>query len=57
MPVVQVAALIGRPVLGVLYRAGELGVRHVHKPEEWSEEEAARALVLAHEGLRYLAII
>lgn len=57
VPVSQIAALIGRPFLGVRSRAYDLGVRHAASPPGWSEEEVGRALELAHGGARYLAII
>lgn len=57
VPVGQIATLIGRPLLGVRSRAGILGVRHPHQPPGWTDEEATRALELAGQGLRYLAII
>lgn len=53
----QVAALIGRPFGGVIGRAKFLGLRHPAKPADWSDEEMQRALELAEEGHRYLAII
>lgn len=56
-PVAQIGALIGRPFSGVVGRAKILGLRHSRKPNDWSDDEAARALVLAHEGHRYLAIV
>lgn len=57
VPVGQIAALIGRSYLGVVCRAGDLGVRHKNKPEDWSDEETAQALELANEGHEYSAII
>jgi hypothetical protein len=57
VPVGQIATLIGRPLLGVRSRATILGVRHPHQPPNWTDEEATRALELADEGHRYLAII
>lgn len=52
----QLAALIGRPLSGMLSRASKLGLRHPSKPEGWSDQEMARALELAQTGMRYLAI-
>lgn len=57
VPVGQIATLIGRPLLGVRSRACDLGLRHKCSPPGWSEAEITRALELAHEGRRYLAII
>lgn len=52
VPVLQLAALIGRPVSGVLSRASDyLGIKHLNAPETWSQGEVARAVVLAGEGL------
>lgn len=53
----QIASLIGRPFSGVISRAKILGLRHPGKPDDWSDEEMQRALELAEEGHRYLAII
>ncbi|MGZ3272426.1 MAG: hypothetical protein ACXU82_03720 [Caulobacteraceae bacterium] len=53
----QLSALIGRPFGGVIARASRLGLRHKHKPADWTEDEMARALELAHGGDRYLVII
>ena len=57
VPVLQLAVLIGRPMLSVSSRAHDLGVRHVNAPEGWSAEEQQRALQLCHEGHQYTAII
>lgn len=57
VPVQQIAVLIGRPFAGVVSRASTLGLRHLKKPADWSDAEAQRALELANEGHRYLAII
>jgi hypothetical protein len=52
VPVLQLAALIGRPVSGVLSRAHDhLRVKHLNAPETWSQVEIARAIALAGEGL------
>jgi hypothetical protein len=56
VPVVQIAGLIGRPVMGVVCRAGHLGLRHACQPSDWSEAELARAMELASEGMRYVVI-
>lgn len=57
VPVAQIAALIGRPFLGVQSRAHDLRLRHASSPPGWSDEEVQRALELAHAGHRYTAII
>lgn len=57
VPVRQIAALIGRSMLGVCCRASALGVRHPHQPPNWSDAEMQRMLELAEEGHRYLEII
>lgn len=57
IPCTQLAALIGRPLAGMFGRAGALGLRHPRKPDDWSDAEMLRALELAEEGHRYLAII
>lgn len=57
IPCTQLAALIGRPMAGMFGRAGALGLRHPRKPDDWSDAEMQRALALAEEGHRYLAII
>lgn len=57
VPVRQIGALIGRSMLSVCCRASLLGVRHPHQPPNWTDVEMARALELAEEGHRYLAII
>lgn len=57
VPVGQIAGLIGRPISGVLSRASALGLRHAAHPADWLDAELARALELAHQGMRYLAII
>ncbi len=57
IPVAQIAALVGRPLSGTITRASNLGLRHPNNPPGWTEAEAARALTLASEGHRYLAII
>lgn len=58
VPVAQIAAMIGRPVSGLVTHAWRsLGLRHANQPEAWSSEELARALELANEGHRYLRII
>lgn len=57
IPVAQIAALVGRPLSGTITRASNLGLRHPNNPPGWTEAEAARALTLAAEGHRYLAII
>lgn len=57
VPVGQLATLIGRPLLGARSRASLLGLRHPAQPPGWSDAEATRALELAGEGHRYLAII
>lgn len=57
IPIAQIATLIGRPLSGTATRANTLGLRHPNKPADWTEAEATRALTLASEGLRYLAII
>ena len=57
IPIAQIAVLIGRPLTGTATRANTLGLRHPNKPADWTEAEAARALSLASEGHRYLAII
>lgn len=55
-PVAQIAALIGRPASGVVGRAQALGLRHPRKAPDWTDDEAARALVLAETGMRYRQI-
>ena len=57
IPIAQIATLIGRPLSGTATRANALGLRHPNKPADWTEAEATRALTLAGEGLRYIAII
>lgn len=57
VPLAQIATLIGRPFGGLSSRAGTLGIVHANHPPDWSEEETARALVLAEEGHRYTAIV
>lgn len=58
VPVGQIAAMIGRPLAGVVSRASSaLGLRHVNQPADWTAEEMSRALDLANEGHRYLKII
>jgi len=57
VPIAQIAAMIGRPFLGVASRAHDLGLRHAAAPIGWSEAEVSRALALAHEGHRYIKII
>ena len=53
----QIAALIGRPLLGVVCRAQLLGLRHACRPADWSDAELARMLTLAEQGAPYLEII
>lgn len=57
VPVGQIATLLGRGMSGVSSRAGYLGLRHLNKPDDWSEAEAQRALELAEEGHRYAEIM
>ncbi|MET3665948.1 hypothetical protein [Caulobacter sp. 1776] len=57
VPVAQVAQLIGRTLRAVNTYASREGIRHANHPAGWSAEEVSRALDLAHEGHRYLAII
>lgn len=57
IPIAQIATLIGRTLSGTATRANTLGLRHPNKPADWSEAEAWRALTLASEGHRYLAVI
>ena len=57
LPLGELAALIGRPLSGLGSRAGFLGLRHPDKPIDWTDVEMARAVELATEGHRYLAII
>jgi len=57
VPVKQIAALIGRTLIGVRCRASVLGLRHREQPPGWTDEETNRALELAEEGHRYLDII
>jgi len=57
LPVGQVAALIGRTMSAANSRASKLGIRHPHQPGFWSDMEMQRALELAEEGHRYVAII
>ena len=57
VPLVQLAALIGRPLSGLSSRASLLGLKHPSHPCDWSNEEATRALELAATGMRYVAII
>lgn len=57
VPVQQIAVLIGRPMSGVTSRAYAIGVSHARHPPDWSQAESARALDLAEQGHRYLAII
>lgn len=57
VPCAQIAVLIGRPLSGLVSRASALGLRHANQPEDWSDEEMALALELAHQGHRYLKII
>lgn len=56
VPVGQIAALIGRTFVGVIYRARVLDLRHASRPPDWSDAEMARALELAHTGLGYAEI-
>lgn len=57
VPVGQIATLIGRTLIAARCRASFLGLRHPSQPPNWSDEECNRALELAAEGHRYLAII
>ena len=57
LPVAQVAALIGRTLSATNSRAHKLGIRHPHQPGDWTDNELQRALELAEEGHRYLAIM
>ena len=57
VPLLQLAALIGRPFSGLASRASTLGVTHALHPPDWSEAEAGRALELAAEGHRYIKIV
>lgn len=57
LPLAELAALVGRPLSGLASRAGSLGLRHPDKPVDWSDAEMGRAVELAAEGHRYLAII
>ena len=55
--VAQIAALVGRPLLGARSRASALGLRHPAQPAGWSDAEVDRALELCEEGHQYRAII
>ena len=57
VPVAQIAALIGRPLLGVRSRATLLGLRHASQPPGWSDAEVTRALELAEDGHPYRKIV
>ncbi|RDE04249.1 DNA cytosine methyltransferase [Sphingomonas aracearum] len=57
VPLLQLAALIGRPLSGLSGRAGLLGITHASHPPDWGQAEMARALDLATEGYRYTQII
>lgn len=57
VPVFQVAQLIGRTLSSVNSMACHLKIPHASAPDFWSLEETSRALSLASEGHRYLAII
>lgn len=57
VPLLQLAALIGRPLSGLSGRAGLLGITHASHPPDWEQAETARALDLATEGYRYTQII
>ena len=57
VPLLQLGALIGRPFSGLASRAAALGIAHASHPPDWSTAEAERALELAGEGHRYLAIV
>lgn len=56
VPVAQLGILIGRTPAGLATIAGRLGIRHANGPADWSPEEQARAMELAHGGMRYAAI-
>mgnify|MGYP003365265085 CR=1 FL=1 len=56
VPVAQIASLIGRPFGGVICRASALGLCHACQPKGWSKKEIVRALELAADGARYVAI-
>jgi len=57
VPVNQIAQLIGRTFASVNTAAYKLAIRHASHPDGWSADEATRALALANDGHRYLAII
>jgi hypothetical protein len=57
VPLLQLAALIGRPISGLSGRAGALALTHANHPPDWSTGETNRALELASEGHRYSRII
>lgn len=56
IPCRQLAALLGRPVSGLMTRASTLRLRHPSLPPDWSDEEARRAMELAETGLLYSKI-
>lgn len=52
VPVAQIAALIGRPLSGLLNHAFDhLKIRHINAPAAWSQAEVARAVELAGDGM------
>lgn len=57
VPLLQLAALIGRPFSGLASRASALALVHAAHPPDWSDAEAARALALAAAGHRYQRIL
>lgn len=50
MPVMQLAALIGRPLSGAMTRASGLGLRHKCWNPKWSDDERLLAATLAEQG-------
>lgn len=56
IPVAQIAALMGRPLAGLMTRASILRLRHPSLPEDWSVAEASRMLELAETGMLYSRI-
>lgn len=56
IPVLQIAGMIGRTYAAAYTRANRLGLQHPSHSPDWTAEEEAFALELAHQGLQYPAI-
>lgn len=56
IPIARITTLLDRTGNAIISRASDLGLRRPSTPENWTEEERARVLVLAETGMTYAQI-